>query len=52
MIAGPEGKNAEYLKLLAVLMKFIKSEKGLILNATHTDEVRRYAANYEVPPVA
>jgi PTS system nitrogen regulatory IIA component len=49
MIAGPEGRNAEYLKLLSVLMKFIKSEKGLILNASHPEEVRRYAANYEVP---
>jgi PTS system nitrogen regulatory IIA component len=49
MIAGPEGRNAEYLKLLSVLMKFIKSEKGLILNATHPDEVRRFAANYELP---
>jgi PTS system nitrogen regulatory IIA component len=49
MIVGPEGRNAEYLKLLSVLMKFIKSEKGLILNATHPEEVRRYAANYEVP---
>jgi nitrogen PTS system EIIA component len=51
MIAAPEGRNAEYLKLLSVLMKFIKSEKGLILNASHPDEVRRYAANYEVPAV-
>jgi PTS system nitrogen regulatory IIA component len=49
MIAGPEGRNAEYLKLLSVLMKFIKSEKGLILSASHPDEVRRFAANYEVP---
>jgi PTS system nitrogen regulatory IIA component len=49
MIAGPEGHNAEYLKLLASLMKFIKSEKGLILNATQPEEVRRYAASYEVP---
>jgi PTS system nitrogen regulatory IIA component len=48
MIAGPEGRNAEYLKLLSVLMKFIKSEKGLILSATHPDEVRRFAASYEV----
>jgi PTS system nitrogen regulatory IIA component len=52
MIAGPEGRNAEYLKLLSVLMKFIKSEKGLILSASHPEEVRRYAANYEVPGVA
>jgi PTS system nitrogen regulatory IIA component len=49
MIAGPEGHNAEYLKLLGSLMKFIKSEKGLILNATQPDEVRRYAASYEIP---
>jgi nitrogen PTS system EIIA component len=49
MVAGPEGRNAEYLKLLSVLMKFIKSEKGLILSASHPEEVRRYAANYEVP---
>src|SRR5436190_6538210 len=49
MIAGPEGHNAQYLKLLSVLMKFIKSEKGLILNATHPDEVCRFAASYEVP---
>jgi PTS system nitrogen regulatory IIA component len=49
MIAGPESKNAEYLKLLSILMKFIKSEKGLILSATHPDEIRRFAANYEIP---
>jgi mannitol/fructose-specific phosphotransferase system IIA component (Ntr-type) len=49
MIAGPDGRNAEYLKLLSVLMKFIKSEKGLILSATHPDEVRRFAANYAIP---
>ena len=49
MIAGPEGRNAEYLKLLSVLMKFIKSEKGLVLSASHPDEVRRFAATYEIP---
>lgn len=49
MIAGPEGRNAEYLKLLSTLMKFIKSEKGLILSATHPDEIRRFATSYEVP---
>lgn len=49
MIVGPEGRNAEYLKLLSTLMKFIKSEKGLILSATHPDEVSRFAATYEVP---
>jgi PTS system nitrogen regulatory IIA component len=49
MIAGPEGRNAEYLKLLSVLMRFIKSEKGLILSASHPDEVRRFAASYEIP---
>jgi PTS system nitrogen regulatory IIA component len=49
MIAGPESRNAEYLKLLSVLMKFIKSEKGLILSATQPDEVRRFAANYALP---
>ncbi len=48
MIVGPEGRQDVYLRLLSTVMKFIKSEKGLVLAATHREEIRRYAAKYDV----
>ncbi len=48
MIAGPDSHQDVYLRLLSTVMKFIKSEKGLVLAATHPEEIRRYASKYEV----
>jgi len=46
MIAGPDRAQEGYLKLLATLMKFIKSEKGKILSSTTAADVARLGKAY------
>lgn len=46
MIAGPDGRQASYLKLLAAVQRFLKNECEAILAAGGPEEVRRILASY------
>lgn len=47
MIVGPNGKHDEYLKILAMLMRFLKSERGKILAAYSLGEVHGFTEKYD-----
>ena len=47
MIVGPNGKHDEYLKILAMLMRFLKSERGKILAAYSLGEVHGFTLKYD-----
>lgn len=40
MIGGPDGKQSEYLKLLASVQRFLKDEKDAILEAEDIEAIR------------
>ena len=46
MIVGPSGRQEEYLKILRMVMRFLKSEKGKILSAYSLGEISGFTANY------
>ena len=47
MIVGPNGQHDEYLKILAMLMRFLKSERGKILAAYSLGEVHGFTTKYD-----
>lgn len=47
MIIGPSGRQAEYLRILAMVMRFLKSEKGKILSAYDLASVHGFTAGYD-----
>ncbi|MFT7617299.1 MAG: mannitol/fructose-specific phosphotransferase system IIA component (Ntr-type) [Planctomycetota bacterium] len=46
MIVGPNGQHDDYLKILAMLMRFLKSERGKILSAYTLGEVHGFTQTY------
>lgn len=47
MIIGPSGRQAEYLRILAMVMRFLKSEKGKILSAYDLASVHGFTTGYD-----
>lgn len=47
MIVGPGGQQERYLRILAMVMRFLKSEKGKILSAYSLDEVHGFTKAYD-----
>ena len=47
MIVGPSGHHNEYLRILSMVMRFLKGEKGKILSAYTLDEVHRFTRKYD-----
>jgi nitrogen PTS system EIIA component len=47
MIIGPSGRQAEYLRILAMVMRFLKSEKGKILSAYDLASVHGFTTAYD-----
>lgn len=46
MIVGPSGRQEDYLMILRMVMRFLKSEKGKILSAYSLGEVHGFTASY------
>ena len=46
MIAGPEGEQGRYLKLLARIQRFLKNERDRILAAKDREQVQELLAAY------
>lgn len=46
MVVGPNGRHDDYLKILAMLMRFLKSERGKILSAYSLGEVHGFTQSY------
>ena len=47
MIVGPSGHDEDYLRILAMVMRFLKSEKGKILSAFSLDGVHAFARGHD-----
>ena len=47
MIVGPNGQHEDYLRILAMLMRFLKSERGKILSAYSLGEVHGFTKAYD-----
>lgn len=47
MIVGPAGHQENYLRILGMLMRFLKSEKGKILSAFSLSSVHTFTAGYD-----
>lgn len=47
MIVGPSGRQDDYLKILRMVMRFLKSEKGKILSAYSLGEIHGFTSKYE-----
>ena len=47
MVVGPNGKHDDYLRILAMLMRFLKSERGKILSAYSLGEVHGFTKKYD-----
>lgn len=47
MIVGPNGQHENYLKILAMLTRFLKSERGKILSAFSLGEVHGFTKTYD-----
>ncbi len=47
MIVGPNGHHDDYLRILAMLMRFLKSERGKILSAYSLGEVHGFTKIYD-----
>ena len=47
MIVGPNGRHEDYLRILAMLMRFLKSERGKILSAYTLDAVHGFTRAYD-----
>ncbi len=47
MIVGPNGQHDDYLTILAMLMRFLKSERGKILSAFSLGEVHGFTKKYD-----
>jgi PTS system nitrogen regulatory IIA component len=46
MIAGPDGEQSRYLKILARVQRFLKNERDRILAAQSPEEIRDLLENY------
>ncbi len=46
MIVGPSGRQEDYLRILRMVMRFLKSEKGKILSAYSIGEVHGFTKSY------
>ena len=47
MIVGPSGQQEDYLRILRMVMRFLKSEKGKILSAYSIGEVHGFTKSYD-----
>jgi nitrogen PTS system EIIA component len=47
MVVGPSSLQEDYLRILAMVMRFLKSEKGKILSAFDLAEVAGFTRGYE-----
>lgn len=47
MIVGPTSQDENYLRILKMVMRFLKSEKGKILSAFSLDEVHGHTLRYD-----
>lgn len=47
MVVGPSSLQEDYLRILAMIMRFLKSEKGKILSAWDLAEVHGFTKPYE-----
>jgi len=47
MVVGPSSLQEEYLRILAMIMRFVKSEKGKILSAFDLAEVHGFTRPYQ-----
>lgn len=47
MIVGPSGKQDDYLRILRMVMRFLKSEKGKILSAYSLGEIHGFTRSYD-----
>ena len=47
MIVGPSGQNEDYLRILAMVMRFLKTEKGKILSAFSLAGVHAFAHGHD-----
>ncbi|MEE9391491.1 MAG: PTS sugar transporter subunit IIA [Planctomycetota bacterium] len=47
MIIGCSGQQDRYLKILAMIMRFLKSEKGKILSAYSQTEIHGFTRDYD-----
>ncbi|MEZ6195948.1 MAG: PTS sugar transporter subunit IIA [Planctomycetota bacterium] len=47
MIIGPSGQQDAYLRILAMVMRFLKSEKGKILSAFDLAEIHGLTRSYD-----
>ena len=47
MIVGPSGHQDVYLRILSMVMRFLKSEKGKILSAYSVGEVHGFTEKYD-----
>lgn len=47
MVVGPSSLQEDYLRILAMIMRFLKSEKGKILSAFDLAEVHGFTKHYE-----
>lgn len=47
MIVGPSGHDEDYLRILAMVMRFLKSEKGKILSAFSLDGIHGFTEGHD-----
>jgi len=47
MIVGPSGHQEDYLRILRMVMRFLKSEKGKILSAYSIGEIHGFTKAYD-----
>ena len=47
MIVGPSGQEENYLRILSMVMRFLKSEKGKILSAWEPAGVQSFTGKYD-----
>ena len=47
MIVGPSGHDEDYLRILAMVMRFLKSEKGKILSAFSLEGVHAFTSGHD-----
>ena len=47
MIIGTSGQQERYLRILSMVMRFLKSEKGKIISAYSTDEIHGFTKGYD-----
>ena len=47
MIVGPSSRDREYIRILAMVMRFLKSEKGKILSAYSLGETHGFTKVYD-----